>query len=1514
MTNSPQLEPESSHDDSPRRRLWIRVGLFFGAIAVLVATGGALWAWIFVHERLSPRISQILSDLLDRPIQLGEVERVTLSSIRFGPSAAPATETDPDELFVESIVVKFNLLEALLTQDLNLQLELNEVRGYLEQNATRQWTDLELPEREERLIEIKLTRVSVAEGQLVLVPYNELDAGDDLISLEEIAGVVEFSAYQLPKQEGQEIAIEPQEISFEVAAQPTVGGQLDVKGSFLQLPEGVETEEFAAGVNTNIAVNAQEVRIADFAPLAFSFVRSPLPLEIQAGTVSGSVDIEVRPEAPLKLQGAAEITDGGVALEALPNPIEAIDSQLRFDGSEITLEDTRARYGEIAATAAGVIDLQQGYDLEGSIASFTVDQVVDTFAVDLPIEAEGAFTADVAVTGPLDDPNVTGTIASLGSTLIDRVSFTELGLAFSFDRPVLTISQFQALPTAGGRLVGRGRYRLGEVGELFLQAEGQALPADAIGQAYGLPETVQLGRLAVDAEVTGPINNLRGFVNWQAPGASYPSRGAIEFAGDRINFSDTVVQVAGGTVSGSGTLANRLWQANLRGQGIQLGQFNDTLAGTADGDFLLSGSLDDFSLAGIRAQGEAALQLAAGRLNVDATLANGFWNADLSSRGLALSQFSPNLQGNASGQAQLSGSLDDLSLAGIRGQGDIAVQLDSGRLNAVTRLANGLWSADVRSSGLALSQFSAALRGNASGQLQLSGNVNDFSLAGIQAQGDVALSQGLASFAAYSPQLAELSQPLSATLSWDGRQINIAQASGAGLQASGTITPRLSGANAPAIASIDLNLQTNDYPLQALPLNLPSVVALAGRADFRGRLSGTPSNLNLVGDLALSDFVVNELAFDPRLVGEVSLTNSNQFNLTLLGPEDEIQVDYRLSDRNLNFTVALDEASAVGQTTADNLLRVEIENFPLLALNLPPGGVANIGQVSGRIDEALLTIDLQAQEFVAELNIDRPGLGYITADRFTGRVSYQDGVAQLTAGRLIRGESEYQLTGRYAPGATPTLLADLQVTQGRLQDILAALQITDLADLRRGFRAPLGVELSPEEVERLLATQPAGSANATLLRQIQRLSEIQALQDIAVAEAAAAPFPPLSELEGAFTGDIRLASSAQTGLEVDFDLTGSNWRWGSDYAADEVIAEGSYGDGILTLEPISLRSTTENIFLSLVGDVALRQADAERRTLSLTAENLPVSRLRRLVRRLPVSLDGKLNANASLTGSLQNPQLRGSVTLDQGTINNRSIESAQADFIYNEARFNVISRVVVEEPDPLIVTASFPLRYPGLVIEPASDRFEASAEVNDEGLALLNLFTRQVTWEEGEGEVQFDAVGFWPAYSSFPLITSLTGQAQVENATLTSILLPNETLTNFSALANFQGEQIIVQNLSGNLSNGQVSGQGIFPLLAPITTDPDVEDLQADQPAVEQPLTLQLEQIALNFKGLYNGNVAGTLVLGGSAFAPLIGGQVVLSDGRVFLPEGQGAATPDSTASAQATTLVSPPQLSDLEL
>ncbi|NJL44823.1 MAG: hypothetical protein HC922_01895, partial [Leptolyngbyaceae cyanobacterium SM2_3_12] len=59
---------------------------------------------------------------------------------------------------------------------------------------------------------------------------------------------------------------------------------------------------------------------------------------------------------------------------------------------------------------------------------------------------------------------------------------------------------------------------------------GDRLPADAIGQAYGLPDTIALGPISVEAEVSGPVNQLTGTASWRAPMGTFPARGDVRLA------------------------------------------------------------------------------------------------------------------------------------------------------------------------------------------------------------------------------------------------------------------------------------------------------------------------------------------------------------------------------------------------------------------------------------------------------------------------------------------------------------------------------------------------------------------------------------------------------------------------------------------------------------------------------------------------------------------------------------------------------------------------------------------------------------------------------------------------------------------------------------------------------------------------------------------------------------------------------------------------------------------------
>jgi translocation and assembly module TamB len=90
-----------------------------------------------------------------------------------GPSRLPPTATDPDYLNLAAVEVRFNPLD-LLRRHLALQIILDLVEAYVEQDTTGQWLDLKLPERQPEehtpWLEVRVGQVQLRDSRLTLAP------------------------------------------------------------------------------------------------------------------------------------------------------------------------------------------------------------------------------------------------------------------------------------------------------------------------------------------------------------------------------------------------------------------------------------------------------------------------------------------------------------------------------------------------------------------------------------------------------------------------------------------------------------------------------------------------------------------------------------------------------------------------------------------------------------------------------------------------------------------------------------------------------------------------------------------------------------------------------------------------------------------------------------------------------------------------------------------------------------------------------------------------------------------------------------------------------------------------------------------------------------------------------------------------------------------------------------------------------------------------------------------------
>ena len=1341
-----------------------RTGIALGIPLLAGLAGGAWWLWIFVQKDLAPLVQKNLTQTLKRPVQLGRVERFSLTGLRFGPTSVPATPTDPDRASVKAVEVGFNPLQLVFTRTLKLNVTLVQPDVYIEQDAKGDWLST-LPDAEQKpgLIKTELDIINFNKADVALVRHRKTGNTKQPFKLAQVNG-----SGQLLDQN--------QLLAFHLNGQPVTGGTVEIQGE-----SRFKTQQI------NLQLQVQNLLASDVTRLI------ELPLLLQAGRVDSNLTVQLRPEQQPTLLGTAGLKGVTAQVNQLPQPFINTQGTLRFQGTQVRLENVSTSYGKIPAIANGVLDTGANFNLTARVNGVTLANARDTLKIELPVPVTGVVRADLRVTGPILKPIVSGTVATTKPARIDRVNFSTIRSRFVFSTAAsaVTFKDIQAIPAAGGQITGAGTIKLGQP-SLGFDAVAQNVPGDAIARLYGVSPQIKIGSVRAKTQVSGTLTNLQTIVNWQAPQATYPARGKVIIAGtDTFLLRDTVVNVAGGTVRASGQLANGRWQASGRAAGVQVGrlaQVPPALQAPLSGTFKLSGTTESLQPETIRATGSVAVNIAGGTVTApNIQLAGGRWQGSGTASGIQLGrilpQLPPQLQGRLNGRFNLSGGMAAITPESIRGNGSGSLQVADGTVTATNvTLRDGRWQGSFAADRVEmgpLAQF-PALKGR------------------------------------FSPQL-------------QGRISASVNASG--------------------------------------PLAAFNVAAIQAE-----------------GQLRLLDFAANGLDFDPVLSGNFSILPGQGVNLQLAGVQDRIELVLSPTYRPVSFFVRRDEAVITGRSRGDVLL-VKSENLPIsIFKTIAPLPAAIASQpVSGELS-GNLAINLNTFAVDGNVAIARPAFGTIKGDSFVGQLGYANGVATLTGGEFTQGESRYALAGGISQSPNgPQFQGKVKITQGQVENVLTALQFYELQDFRRGLQPPTYARASA------VRPVPVGLPSAPLLTQLRRFSEIEALLQQQRSTREQAPFPPsLADLKGTFNGEISASGSLKTGVAVKFDLQGQNWQWDT-YKADQIIAQGSFENGVLTLLPLRIESEETLVVLNA-------QVGETRQSGQLRVRNFPLDVVKNFVE-LPVDLTGQMNATATLGGNIANPQAIGELTLVQGSLNRKPVESAQGTFSYANARLNFGSNVVISGPDPIAITGSVPYPLPFATVKPDSDQIRLDANVQNEGLALLNLLTNQVAWRDGQGQVQLQVRGTLEQ----PVAT---GIATVNNATISAQAFP-EPLTDVTGTAQFNRDRIQVEGVQGKFSRGNVQARGVIPIFARLSPDdPDRANL----------LTVTLDQLDLNLKDLYQGGANGNVEITGSALSPILGGEVLLTRGQVNLPDSEAVPTVGQGAGGAGGAGGMVPEFNNLQL
>ncbi|BAZ79303.1 translocation/assembly module TamB domain-containing protein [Sphaerospermopsis kisseleviana CS-549] len=1541
MSNTSKKDQETP--TASRKRLWLiilsRGSMGLGAFLLIVIIGGIWRLRNFIQTELAPLAQQNLTNILNRPVELGEVKEFSLTGVRFAASAIPPTPTDTDRVTIEAVDVGFDPWQLVVNRQLKLDVTLINPDIYIQQDNQGRWiTTTIAPLGKPGLIKTDLDKLRVRNAKLILVGNQKTQATGKAEAAEKQRKNINFpvpsSQSPIPVTfsglYGTAQLIENNRlIKFDVAGKPENGGNIFLQGNL----------RAQANLEGNLKVKTQDLLAADITRLI------QLPINLQAGRVNGDLQIQLIPNQQTLLDGTAALQGVTLQIPQVPQLLSNTQGNVKFQGLAIELDNVVSNYGKIPLTAKGVIDREKGFNLSGRVNAVSVSNALETLKLQSPFPVSGVVKADLQILGNIEEPVLSGTVANIKTAKIDQVDFEKVSSKFELSTrdALLTLKDIQGKTTLGGEVSGAGKIALGKVPQINVNLTAKNVPGDAIAKLYNdhINSTFKIGTVSATANLIGTANNIQTFVKWQAPQATYAATGETIINSNRtVNFRNVAVNIAGNIIRVYGNYNPQSWQAVAQASGVKLTPFlkeeqleNISLNNAAfNGKLIISGNSENFKITNIRPE-DAKINIAGGKIAIsrfqledknfiadliaqdvrlgtilkqsppifnnpiagkftiagntenfnfnnfgaigegslkvnDGTItakniqvSNGRYKAQVAVENVPVQRLAnvpPQIQGALVGEFNVAGNVTSFQPETIQANGQAKLNLAGGTVTASNiQLANGRYQALVNSSGVQLKRLNQQLSGKFAGQLKVAGIIGSAKLADIRATGQVQFSRGIPG----------INSPLNAVGSWNGQQLTIPQARTPNLNASGYILADAKQPGIPEITQLNLNVQAQNYDLKQLPLQLPHAINVAGNADFKGQITGKITAPNVIGSLGLQNLQVQskiqKFAFEPLLTGNINLVQGRGLSLDVAGKRDRLAAKLNANNQPSAFLVQWQQASATGQSQGENWA-VKVNNFPLqvlnlnLNLNLPNNPILGQGALAG-----LLTGDLQInQQTLAtrgNIAIAKPQLGRIKGDRFTTEFQYNNNLATLTNSEFINDQSRYLFDAnlKQTPQG-PQVQAKININQGKIQDLLTVAQIFEIQDLQRGLTPPTYGTAAD------LTTNPRGLPNQPLFNQIQRLAEIEALL---VAEEQkrleSKPIPYLKDLKGTFNGEIAINTATKNGPTAQFNLQGQNFTWGREtepnrfYRAEKVIAKGAFEKGVLRLQPLSIEA--KDRLIAFTGNVG-----GEEQSGKLTVEKFPIQLLNNFVK-IPVGISGNLNIDAAIAGSIANPQARGQLKITEGTLNQKRIQSANAGFSYADGRLKFGSQVIAVGNEPVNITGDIPYKLPFASVTPDNNQITLDVKVKDEGLGLLNLFTDQIAFENGEGEVDLAVRGT----RQQPLVK---GTASLNNATFAAQALQGK-LNNVSGKAEFDFNKVLVENLKGQFSNGKIEATGEIPIF-------NSQNIQIDK-----PLSVKLEQLVLNLKGLYQGGASGNLEITGSVLQPAIGGEIELSNGQILLTE-----------------------------
>ncbi|YAI81641.1 MAG: translocation/assembly module TamB domain-containing protein [cyanobacterium endosymbiont of Rhopalodia sterrenbergii] len=686
----------------------VAIGLASVTIIIIGYTGLRL----FLQKYLPPWLEKQVSYLINRPVDIDELQGFSLTRLDLGSTSVPPTSDHPNQLTASRVVVHFDPIAVLFRRTLVIKIVPEDVEVELHQYSEGELLKGKITDE---IIPLKLDITF----DVTNVAINVFPQSTNNLLVTTINGQARYSEVAKAKWD------------------------YDLKLVLLSSEISLEGETFTDTKESQVKLAISKLDISQLIPLIVNF-----PVQLHKGDIEANINLDlpsIEKLSETKAKGEVKLDNFKGKIKFFENPLQAV-ANISFQENKVLIKKAQVKLSNITTNLSGQYNWNTGFDLEANISGLSSKNIQEVSQIKLPVEVEGELQAKLNLIGTINAPLLRGKIENKKIVEIAKTKLEKITINFQSNFDDFLLKDLLVVPEVGGWMAAEGMAKPKIIQALikgkpinwnnipFKLVFKTDLPSQKIVNNYHkLPIEVNLNNLTAQGIINGSLADIKGLIKWNTAAnlnrenTKISSNGNILINKDDVIFNNIELVTRKGRliINGVGNFKSKKWQAYVNSNFLDLTPFISEICNTRytkcptnislkSAEIKIEGNFNKTWKKSINLSSNLALVLDDGNLVINSQLQKAKFTISVAGFKLSLSLLLSNIfipitlrkyQFNLSGNIEEILQKSTIDVNAIKGDSNLELEIDKSPINTQITWQNGFFEGNAMLKSLSLNQF-----------------------------------------------------------------------------------------------------------------------------------------------------------------------------------------------------------------------------------------------------------------------------------------------------------------------------------------------------------------------------------------------------------------------------------------------------------------------------------------------------------------------------------------------------------------------------------------------------------------------------------------------------------------------------------------------------------------------------------------------------------------------------------------------------------------------------------------